>query len=406
MKKYFKLSSFIALALATTLLFSCASGVKVNHNEEYTAYTYLNEYFDTGWKSKDDPFFLNDFKESLTKIVPSYNSEGSNILESAINAAGYKELIATYDYKKIKSRKSWYYTESIKGINDAILFTFLDTGLGNLDMLKDSRITADEANVILLNVATSTGRARNYIGFSDDEDIAEKLRSRFDSFVIFDDEELNEIGANMVKEQIVTGYNLKSDVYDASFLKDYTITYGHDNLDHALQLIALLNSEGITVRIQLEPKVSIYQYLLDWGPIPTPTPRYRVEKESDDLYLVHAIEYDMVLEFSKKRDKDRFDDIISKNAKKNSDNPELIGLIKGAWWQPLYTSKTEVKGNYETIVNNRLMHNGYSINSFTPSDKHLDYSSITEEDEAFTSETIPLYVNKAFYNYLIGEDYE
>lgn len=402
-----KRNIFLAVVLIIAIaLSSCASGVNVNHGEEYTAYAYLNEYFGIGWKEKNDPFFLNDFKDALKAINPDYNNEGSNIVEAAIYAANYSELLGIYDAKKIKARKTWYYTESIKGIKDASLFAFLDSGLGNIEIFKDGKITADEANVILLNVAASLGKSRHYIGFTTDEDINIKMRDAFDSFVLFDDEKLNSIGAELVKNQIVTGYNLKSDVYNASFLNDYTITYGHDNIDHAIQLIALLNSEGIIARIQLEPKISIYQYLLEWGPIPEPSSRYRVEKESDDLYLVHAVEYDMKLEFSKKRDKDKFDAIINKNAKKNSDNPELIGLIKGSWWQPLYTSSTSLKGDYENIINNRLIHNGYSINSFTVSSEMLDFSSITDEDDSMTSENIPLYVNKAFYNYLVGDDYE
>lgn len=404
MNKTFRFISTILVLVA--LLVSCASGVNVNHGEEYTAYAYLNEYFGIGWKEKNDPFFLKDFKDALKAINPDYNNEGSNMVEAAIYAANYSELLGIYDAKKIKARKTWYYTESIKGIKDASLFAFLDSGLGNIEIFKDGKITADEANVILLNVAAALGKSRHYIGFTTDEDINIKMRDAFDSFVLFDDEKLNSIGAELVKNQIVTGYNLKSDIYNASFLNDYTITYGHDNIDHAIQLIALLNSEGIIARIQLEPKISIYQYLLEWGPIPEPSSRYRVEKESDDLYLVHAVEYDMKLEFSKKRDKDKFDALINKNAKKNSDNPELIGLIKGSWWQPLYTSSTSLKGDYESIINNRLIHNGYSINSFTVASEMLDFSSITDEDDSMTSENIPLYVNKAFYNYLVGDDYE
>ena len=402
-----KRARFLAITLIiVTLISSCASGVQVNHGEEYTPYAYLNEYFSIGWKDKNDPFFLNDFKNSLRAINPEYDNEGSNIVEAALYASGYKELLGVYDAKKIKARKTWYYTDSIKGIKDASLFAFLDSGLGNIEIFKDGKISADEANLILLNVANALGKARHYIGFSNDEDINVKMRDAFNSFVIFEDEKLNEIGAELVKNQIVTGYNLKSDVYNASFLSDYTLTYGHDNIDHAIQLIALLNSEGIIARIQLEPKVSIYQYLLEWGPIPEPSARYRVEKESDDLYLVHAVEYDMQLEFSKKRDKERFDAVINKNAKKNSSNPELIGLIKGSWWQPLYTSKTPIKGDYENIINNRLLHNGYSINSFTVATEMLDFSPITDYDESMTSESVPLYANKAFYNYLIGNDYE
>ena len=73
--------------------------------------------------------------------------------------------------------------------------------------------------------------------------------------------------------------------------------------------------------MQLEPKVSIYEYLLEWGPVPKEaTPTYAVKQVKDDLYLTYAIEYDLKLEFDNKEDMIRFDDVINQYAKKNEGN--------------------------------------------------------------------------------------
>ena len=63
--------------------------------------------------------------------------------------------------------------------------------------------------------------------------------------IIFDDEQLTELGTEIVLRGATTGYNLKYAGYDARFLEEYTLKYGHSDYTHALQLVALLDSEGI-----------------------------------------------------------------------------------------------------------------------------------------------------------------
>ncbi len=112
----------------------------------------------------------------------------------------------------------------------------------------------------------------------------------------FSDNNLDEIGALAVQQKASTGYNLKKDSDRANFLSSYTIKYGHSDETHLKQLVVLLNSEDIDAKIQIEPKVSVYEYLLDWGPVPEPSPFYSVLQFSDDLYLAYAVEYDVKFE--------------------------------------------------------------------------------------------------------------
>ena len=125
------------------------------------------------------------------------------------------------------------------------------------------------------------------------------------------------------------------------------------------------------------------------------------------MYLVNAIEFDASFEFSKKQDKEYFNSLINKNAKKSSDNPEMKGLIKGSWWQPLYTSRTVMKtGDFVAIVNNTLSNDKYSLNTFTVKNSPIDFSEFTQSDNTLTAQRTPLVVNRAFYNYLTGASYQ
>ena len=169
----------------------------------------------------------------------------------------------------------------------------------------------------------------------------------------------------------------------------------------------MLQSEGIVAKVQLEPKISIYEYLLDWGPVPEPEPRYEVRQFNDDLYLVYAVEYDLALEFNSTADKSKFDSLILKYAKKSGENADAEGLLYGSWWQPLYTSTTTMLGNYRKITDNVITNGEYSIHSFC-----LDEDAAKVRQELNVTNSFvhviqkTLWCDDAFYRYLAGNDYQ
>ncbi len=178
------------------------------------------------------------------------------------------------------------------------------------------------------------------------------------------------------------------------------------------QLVALLSSEGINALIQIEPKTSIYEYMLDWGPVPEPSESYYVEQFSEDLYLVHAIEFDLYLEFDTTQDLQAFDDIIKQYSKKNDENQAEgsdVKLISGAWWQPLYSAVFNPdEEDFTEVVDNVLYSSdgAYSIHPFTTVE---DSPALIEREEALgegVTEAKTIYVNNAFYRYLTGVDYQ
>ncbi|MFA6775201.1 MAG: hypothetical protein WCR76_02935 [Sphaerochaetaceae bacterium] len=335
----------------------------------------------------------------------------ASAIASVVKAAGYDELAQTYSVQKASSRLALV---GITG-DDPYLACAVDAGVVDAAEAKElaygQSLSGDLATELLMSVAEANGKGRNILGYSDDPDIGAKIAGAFSKVELYGNSELDEIGAKLVESQASTGYGLKREADDARFLPSLTLRYGHDSEKHAKQLIALLNSEGIRVAIQIEPKTSIYQYMLEWGPY-TNTPTYRVEKYSDDLYLVHAIEYDMEMEFASKEDLLRFNAIMERYSKKNDENQKegsTAKLISGAWWQPLYSASFKPNDSDYAMIYDNILYSSdgaYSIHPFTlPEGKDA-----LQAKEAELSGRKPVsevrYVDNAFYRYLTGTDHQ
>ena len=337
-------------------------------------------------------------------------------ISAAVKAADYEELALSYPQEKVAERLKEHSVEAVAQEAEKLYMTNIACALDvSLITAADARkavdleaFTAADAERLLMRVAEADGDGRNYLGMASDPDIYGKVDQAWNSFLLFDDGKLAEVGKEAVLEQVTTGYGIKSAAYDARFLPGLTLQYGHSDIKHAHQLLGLLNSEDIDARVQLEPKISIYQYLLEWGPIPEKTPTYEV-KQFDDLYLVYAVEYDLQLEFNNTEDMLRFDSVIKEFAKKNEGNEEADGLIYGSWWQPLYsTTRTDMPAEdyhqmFDCVVTNGI----YSIHPFAlPENKDMVVEKLTELAGDLEVKTVERYCNTAFYSYLKGEDYQ
>ena len=259
------------------------------------------------------------------------------------------------------------------------------------------------------------GKGRHYIGRVDDDDILTVLRSTLDSFIIFDEETLTNLGTEIVLRGATTGYNLKYAGYDANFLEEYTLKYGHSDYTHAAQLIALMDSEGFDAYIQIEPKVSVYEYMIEWGEPGEPTPQYAVKQVSEDRYLCYAIEYDMMIEFENAAEKERFHSLIETYAKKYDESYDADGnltekLIAGAWWQPLYSSTTEMENEEFELLYDNVIYDAsgvYSIHPFSLPDATQAIADVVAEVEPeLTVSPVAIYVNPAFYRYITGASHQ
>ncbi len=378
---------------------------------------YLKVYFDV--ELPEGELDAATFSESLKKVAgeEAPEAEGdltwASAVKAAVAAADYEELALSYPEEKTKERLGHYGVDaSAVEADGAYIACAMDVDLitadGGAHAAAKDALTRADAETLLMNIAQANGDGRNYLGMASDPDIYGKVDQMWNSFIIFDDGQLSQVGKTAVEQQITTGYGIKSSAYDARFLPELTLQYGHSDIKHAHQLIGLLNSENIDAKIQLEPKISIYQYLLEWGPVPDPTPTYEV-KQFDDLYLVYAVEYDLKLEFNNTEDMLRFDQVIQDFAKKNEGNEEALGLIYGSWWQPLYsTTKADMPGDaYHQIFDCVVTNGMYSIHPFAlPEDKDAVISQLKELAGELDVTPVERFCNTAFFSYLKGEDYQ
>lgn len=378
---------------------------------------YLKTYFKVELPADMTTDNFNDaLKKVAGKSAPKVTGELTTLesVKAAVIAADYDELAKTYSIVKSNNRFSNYgITMPVDQQYASYLACALDTGLLNKEdgatASYNNKLTVTFAEKLLMAVASANGDARNYLGNSSDPQIYSKLDNAWNSFILFDDKKLSNIGKEAVQQEVTTGYNLKNSSFDARFSPELTLVYGHSDIKHVHQLMGLLNSEDIDVKVQLEPKISIYKYLLEWGPVPKATPTYEVKKFGKDLYLVYAVEYDLALEFANEKDMLAFDSVIEQFAKKNKGNEEAKGLISGSWWQPLYsTTKTGMpKDAYKEIYDCVVQNGIYSIHPFAlPKDYKNVVKKLNSFDKTLKASPVKRYCNTAFYDYLTGDDYQ
>ena len=259
------------------------------------------------------------------------------------------------------------------------------------------------------------GKGRHYLGRVTDADLMEEMRAVLDSMSIFDNWELDALGTELVMDGIVTGYGLKYAGYDARFLDAYTLKYSHSDYQHAIQLVGLLRSEGMDAYVQIEPKVSIYEYLKEWGTPAAPSPTYAVQQTDNGRYLCYSVEYDLMIEFDSADDKEKFHGLIETYAKKYDDRVDENGdvtakLLAESWWQPLYSSGTPMRnGEFQEMIDNTIYDRTgkYSIHTFTlteGADAVVD--KVGEIAPELTMSPFKVYVNPAFVRYITGEDHQ
>lgn len=260
-----------------------------------------------------------------------------------------------------------------------------------------------------------SGRGRRYIGRVSDDDLMEELRSRLDGMIIFDNDELSEVGTALLLEGTVTGFGIKYSGYDAHFLDSYTLKYSHSDYRHAVQLIGLLRSEGIDAYIQVEPKVSVYEYRLEWGTPAGNSPTYAIRLAEQNRYLCYSVEYDLMIEFDTAEDKERFHGLIETYAKKYDDRVGPLGnvtakLLAGSWWQPLYSSATPMQnGEYQSMIENVIYDKAgmYSLHTFTLSEDAPAVAEVVARTAPeLNMSAIEINVNPAFVRYVTGEDHQ
>ncbi len=376
---------------------------------------YLAKYF--GVKSLPNSITWSQFNDALNKVAgvqaKDMKAGGAvnflDAVKTAVIGANFEELALTYPVEKsAASLKKNGVNKSIDSAYASYLACAFDTSL----ITKEQAATAEAnsaldktaAMELLMAIANANGTARNFIGYTDEPDIYGKLINAREAFVIFNDDKLTSVGTKAVMKKVTTGYNLRNSNYDAKFIPELTLSYGHSTTKHASQLLGLLASEGIVAKVQLEPKTSVFEYLPEWGDVPPATPEYVVKKINDKFMLAYSSEYDMVFEFATQKDKLRFDSLIMDYAKKSSENEDGKPLLFASWWQPLYTSTVEMKDGYSQIYDNVITDGIYSLHPFCmPKNVKTVAAAFKAIDPSVEIKAVPLWCDVPFFRYLQGD---
>lgn len=387
---------------------------------------YLEYYF--GIKPLSGTVSRADFDDALVKLGGEKTTGTGDLttaqaVKAAVGVAGMNELALIYidradpDQIPGADRLPGYGVTDVGAEESPYVATALDCGLAFAGWNFGANLDAATANTLLMNAVEISGQGRNYLGMASDGDIYAEIQSAWSSFRLIENTKLSQLGTDLVLAGASTGYNVKYDGYNANFLPEYTLTYGHNEFPHAIQLIALLNSQGLDAKVAMEPKTSIYEYLPEWGDPAKQeaTPTYAVKPIDGGRWLAYASEYDMKLEFNTLAEKDAFDAIVAEYAKKWDSNTDADGkptaaLLSGAWWQPLYYSTgvpMKDTAAYILIKDNVIRDGAYTIHPFSTVDGTAAIAKVVGEKAAdLKVETTDLYVNKAFYNYLSGADHQ
>ena len=400
------------------LLSSIALCPEAMADENYTkAEEYLSEYCNVGPFSAEDgdPGAVNAALTALGgEALKTETVDHEAVIAEGIRIAGLEELAQSYGNDADPTKADDVLEREGATVENEEYAPYiacaLDLGLIDLDMQGK-----EDAEVFLYRCMEISGNGRHYIGRISDENILSELRSALDGFELFDNEILSELGTDIVLSGAATGYSLKFSPYEAHFLDDYTIRYGHSDYQHAAQLVGLLKSKGMDGYVQLEPKVSVYEYLPEWGDPGEPTPTYKVKEEEDGRYLCYAMEYDMAIEFDSREEKEAFHSVIDDYAKKYDDRVDEDGnvtakLLAESWWQPLYSSLAPMENEeYGELVDNTVYDSTgmYSIHSFSVPEKAEEIAKMVEEDAPdLEVNRVTVYVNPAFIRYITGEDHQ
>lgn len=322
----------------------------------------------------------------------------------AVRAAGLKELAYTYPAAKVDKALAKLNVKSsaLGTIGAQELAAAIDTGLLTSDLFAGfkpkSAASEQLINTLLGKVLITKGLYKKYLGYVNDGDIYAKLSDAYNTSDIINAPKLQNVVNTALKQDLITGYNIKDSRFDANFIDSLSLIYGHSDFNHAIQLIGLLRSEGLNAKVQFEPKTSAFIFLAEWG-----TPGPNVVQIENGNYINYDKEYDLAFEFASAADKAKFNDVILKYAKKDKDGQE--GLIASSWWQPLYYSQTELK-DYEIITNNFITDpdSPYTVNPFSLNENSAAVvAGFKAIDPKVVITPTQFWVDKPFFRYLNGE---
>lgn len=328
----------------------------------------------------------------IGSILLSFSLFGQDIYQESVNKLEMTELSNTYSKEKIeRSLKGYKKLKKEKLEELASKAVLVDLQAITVDDLNYSK----NINLKLENyISNFKDISENSLGNISDKNIIERINRKYSTFKVIEKNSLIDSLNIALAKKLTTGYNIKIKSTYANFNPELSLSYGHNGIKHANQLIALMKSEGLDAKVQIEPKTSAYLHMPDWGEPATPN----IVME-DGQIVITPLEYDLQFEFKDKADKMKFIQLIDKYAKKDEVDEE--NLIYDAWWQPFL--QTEKIDGFEKLIVNIASEEEYEAYVLTLPEKSDALIKELAKNKNLKLKTKEVYVNPSFYRFMLGE---
>lgn len=328
----------------------------------------------------------------IGSILLSFSLFGQDIYQESVNKLEMTELSNTYSKEKIeRSLKGYKKLKKEKLEELASKAVLVDLQAITVDDLNYSK----NINLKLENyISNFKDISENSLGNISDKNIIERINRKYSTFKVIEKNSLIDSLNIALAKKLTTGYNIKIKSTYANFNPELSLSYGHNGIKHANQLIALMKSEGLDAKVQIEPKTSAYLHMPDWGEPATPN----IVME-DGQIVITPLEYDLQFEFKDKADKMKFIQLIDKYAKKDEVDEE--NLIYDAWWQPFL--QTEKIDGFEKLIVNSASEGEYEAYVLTLPEKSDALIKELAKNKNLKLKTKEVYVNPSFYRFMLGE---
>jgi len=307
--------------------------------------------------------------------------------QDAITQLGYLELAATFSREKALALSTLPDEEKLSLTELQAAATLQLIGAPIIGSMADSKTLAEF-------IANYNQPDSAYLGQLNERSLYQRIETNWKTQSAAKPSAFALELRQLIGQGIATGYNLITTPWPL-FSADRHIIYGHSDIDHAQQLLALLASEGLNARVGFSRKTSAFLYRDDWG-----TLSQSLIDLGNQRRLVEASEYDLHFEFLTAADKTKFVAAIDRYAKKNSANQ--TGLIRSAWWQPFYRSKIAAEGFASATQISVSNGKETALLLALPNQAPALVKAIQQINPSWSVEPEAIWVNLAFHRYLQG----
>ncbi len=311
--------------------------------------------------------------------------------QDAVKEIKMQELADTYSKEKIELSLKGYKNKKEDLKEQAAKAVLVDLGAVSVQDLNNSK---DLNKKLQAFVDDYTDTKENYIGNVSDKNIIERINNKWNRGEVIKDSPMSRVLNNAVIKGLTTGYNIKDKNDYAGFDNNLTVSYGHNDIIHASQIIGLMKSEKLDAKVQLELKTSAFVYLPEWG-----ESSYVCTTMPDGTIIAHPLEYDLKLQFENQQDKEKFFSLIEQYAKKDSEDEK--GLLYESWWQPFI--QTEKTKGYEMLIDNIASDGRYDAHVLTLPEKSKVLTDELSKEKDIQVTTKEIWVNPSFYRFMLGE---